>query len=187
MKHHDIEPGDFLKYVHDIDLSFMSKDTILRNELENLNLKKFIFTNGSKDHAVNITTHLGKAQKDKTYSFDKLNLFISKKIDSGDLLPLSLKKATTTVVIKKVNFDIDFRTKLIDGIAKSGKVEGGLWHAKNQKTSTGFQSWKTYPKDGLKREKLSKATGIPAQYGEPISKQELDKQIDQLKLIKESL
>ena len=69
---------------------------------------------------------------------------------------------------KKVNFDIDFRTKLIDGIAKSGKVEGGLWHAKNQKTSTGFQSWQMYPKDGLKREKLSKATGIPAQYGEPI-------------------
>ena len=123
-----------------------------------------------------ITPHLGKAQKDKTYSFDKLNLFISKKIDSGDLLPLSLKKATTSVVIKKVNFDIDFRTKLIDGIAKSGKVEGGLWHAKNQKTSTGFQSWQMYPKDGLKREKLSKATGIPAQYGEPINKQELDKQ-----------
>ena len=59
MKHHDIEPEDFLKYVHNIDLSFMSKDTVLRNELENLNLKKFIFTNGSKDHANNITTHLG--------------------------------------------------------------------------------------------------------------------------------
>jgi len=59
MKHHDIEPEDFLKYVHNIDLSFMSKDTVLRSELENLNLKKFIFTNGSKDHANNITTHLG--------------------------------------------------------------------------------------------------------------------------------
>jgi len=123
-----------------------------------------------------IAKHLSEAQKDKTYSFDQLNLFISKQIDSGDLLPLSLKKATTTVVIKKVNFDIDFRTKLIDGVAKSGKVEGGLWHAKNQKTSTGFQTWKMYPKDGLKREKLSKATGIPAQYGEPISKEELNKQ-----------
>jgi len=59
MIHHNIEPEDFLKYVHDIDLSFMSKDTILRNELQNLNLKKFIFTNGSKNHANNITTHLG--------------------------------------------------------------------------------------------------------------------------------
>ena len=59
MIHHNIEPEDFLKYVHNIDLSFMSKDVILRNELENLNLKKFIFTNGSKEHANNIITHLG--------------------------------------------------------------------------------------------------------------------------------
>jgi len=59
MIHHNIEPKDFLKYVHNIDLSFMSKDLILRNELENLNLKKFIFTNGSTYHANNITTHLG--------------------------------------------------------------------------------------------------------------------------------
>jgi len=122
-----------------------------------------------------ISKHLSKAQKDKTYSFDQLNLFISKQIDSGDLLPLSLKKATTTVVIKKVNFDIDFRTKLIDGVAKSGKVEGGLWHAKDQKIKTGFKSWTMFPKGGLKREKL-KGAGIPAQYGEPINKQELDKQ-----------
>jgi len=59
MIHHDIRPEEFLNYVHDIDLSFMKKDLILRKELENLNLKKFIFTNGSKNHANNITTHLG--------------------------------------------------------------------------------------------------------------------------------
>ena len=59
MIHHDIEPEDFLKYVHDIDLSFMKKDIVLRNELENLKIKKFIFTNGSKEHAKNITKHLG--------------------------------------------------------------------------------------------------------------------------------
>ena len=59
MIHHDIKPEEFLKYVHNIDLSFMKKDLILRKELENLNLKKFIFTNGSKEHANNITTHLG--------------------------------------------------------------------------------------------------------------------------------
>ena len=59
MIHHDIKPEEFLKYVHDIDLSFMKKDLILREELENLKLKKFIFTNGSKEHANNITIHLG--------------------------------------------------------------------------------------------------------------------------------
>jgi len=59
MIHHDITPEEFLKYVHDIDLSFMKKDLALREELEKLNLKKFVFTNGSKEHVKNIITHLG--------------------------------------------------------------------------------------------------------------------------------
>ena len=59
MIHHDIPPREFLDYVHDIDLSFLDKDKVLRNELENMKLKKFVFTNGSKEHVENITTTLG--------------------------------------------------------------------------------------------------------------------------------
>ena len=59
MIHHDVQPKDFLKYVHDIDLAFMDKDLVLREELINLNLKKFVFTNGSKEHVENIIKHLG--------------------------------------------------------------------------------------------------------------------------------
>ena len=59
MIHHDIPPREFLDYVHDINLDFLEKDTALRNELENINLNKFVFTNGSKEHVKNITTHLG--------------------------------------------------------------------------------------------------------------------------------
>ena len=59
MIHHDIPPKEFLKYVHDIDLSFMKKDLVLRGELENLNMRKLIFTNGSIDHANNVLKHLG--------------------------------------------------------------------------------------------------------------------------------
>ena len=59
MIHHDISPEEFLKYVHDIDLSFMKKDLALREELEKLNTNKFVFTNGSREHVKNITTHLG--------------------------------------------------------------------------------------------------------------------------------
>ena len=59
MIHHDIPPEEFLKYVHTIDLSFMKEDKIMRNELEKLDMEKFIFTNGSADHAKNILTHLG--------------------------------------------------------------------------------------------------------------------------------
>ena len=59
MIHHDIPPEEFLKYVHTIDLSFMKEDIIMRNELEKLDMEKFIFTNGSAEHAENILTHLG--------------------------------------------------------------------------------------------------------------------------------
>ena len=59
MIHHDIPPREFLDYVHDIDLSFLEKDKTLRNELESSNLRKFVFTNGSKEHVKNITTSLG--------------------------------------------------------------------------------------------------------------------------------
>ena len=59
MIHHDIPPEEFLEYVHDIDLSFMEKDLILRNELENIDLNKFVFTNGSRAHVKNIVKTLG--------------------------------------------------------------------------------------------------------------------------------
>ena len=59
MLHHNVIGDEFLQYVHDIDISFMKKDKIMRNELENLNMEKFIFTNGSAQHAQNILTRLG--------------------------------------------------------------------------------------------------------------------------------
>ena len=59
MIHHDIPPKEFLNFVHDIDLSFMEKDLVLRGEIEKLDLRKFVFTNGSSEHVSNITTHLG--------------------------------------------------------------------------------------------------------------------------------
>ena len=60
MIHHDISPKDFLNFVHDIDLSFMEKDDVLRGEIEKLNLRKFVFTNGSSEHVINTVsyTHL---------------------------------------------------------------------------------------------------------------------------------
>ena len=59
MIHHDIDPKEFLDFVHDIDLSFLEKDTALRYELENIKLRKFVFTNGSHDHVKHITSTLG--------------------------------------------------------------------------------------------------------------------------------
>jgi putative hydrolase of the HAD superfamily len=59
MIHHDINPSEFLKYVHEINLDFMEKDLILREELLKLDAKKFVFSNGSHGHIINITKHLG--------------------------------------------------------------------------------------------------------------------------------
>ena len=59
MLHHNVVGEEFLKYVHDIDISFMKEDKIMRDELEQLDMEKFIFTNGSAEHARNILTHLG--------------------------------------------------------------------------------------------------------------------------------
>ena len=59
MIHHKINPNDFLKYVHDINLDFLEEDKNLRNELTKLKVKKFVFTNGSHEHDENITRNLG--------------------------------------------------------------------------------------------------------------------------------
>ena len=59
MIHHNVNPQEFLKYVHDINLDFLKNDKILREELLKLDAKKIVFTNGSNDHVVNITKHLG--------------------------------------------------------------------------------------------------------------------------------
>ena len=59
MIHHKVEPEEFLEYVHDINLDFMQKDLVLREELIKLDARKFVFTNGSNDHVKNIIKHLG--------------------------------------------------------------------------------------------------------------------------------
>ena len=40
-------------------LNFLKKDEPLEKEIENLNGKKIIFTNGSKAHAANVTKRIG--------------------------------------------------------------------------------------------------------------------------------
>ncbi len=59
MLNHNVIGEEFLKFVHDVDISFMKEDKVMRNELKKLDMEKFIFTNGSAEHAKNILTHLG--------------------------------------------------------------------------------------------------------------------------------
>ena len=59
--------------------------------------------------------------KPKTYSFIELNILTSNLIDSGDLLPLSLKKTTKTVQLQKVNFDKKDEIKALEKVSLSPK------------------------------------------------------------------
>jgi len=59
MKKDNIDPHDFLEFVHDIDISWLPKDVKLREELLKIKEKKYIFTNGSHAHVENVTKQLG--------------------------------------------------------------------------------------------------------------------------------
>ncbi|MSP06578.1 MAG: pyrimidine 5'-nucleotidase [Candidatus Fonsibacter sp.] len=58
IKNHNIDPYQFLEFVHDIDYSFLNKNTKLNKEIKNLPGKKIIFTNGSRKHAKNVVSNL---------------------------------------------------------------------------------------------------------------------------------
>ena len=59
IKNHDIDAHEFLEFVHDVNLDFLKKDEFLGNQINKLNGKKIIFTNGSKAHAANVTGKIG--------------------------------------------------------------------------------------------------------------------------------
>ena len=59
IKNHNIDANEFLEFVHDVNLDFLQKDEFLGDQINKLNGKKIIFTNGSKAHAANVTERIG--------------------------------------------------------------------------------------------------------------------------------
>ena len=59
IKNHEIDADEFLEFVHDVNLDFLKANKPLEQEIANLKGKKFIFTNGSKAHAANVTKRIG--------------------------------------------------------------------------------------------------------------------------------
>jgi putative hydrolase of the HAD superfamily len=62
MIHHKIDPGEFLEFVHRIDVSGVLADGRLDQALERLPGRKLIYTNGSVRHAENVMARLGVAR-----------------------------------------------------------------------------------------------------------------------------
>lgn len=59
MREHNVAPGDFLGYVHDIDASVVPEDPVLRANIGALPGRKFVFTNGTVAHAENVLGEAG--------------------------------------------------------------------------------------------------------------------------------
>ena len=55
----NINPDEFLEFVHDIDHSVVKPDPALGEALLRLPGKKYIFTNGSRQHAEKVAARLG--------------------------------------------------------------------------------------------------------------------------------
>ena len=102
-----VDAHEFLKYVHDIDISFLKKDKILREELIKLKAKKYIFTNGSHDHILNVTRHLGIEDL-----FDGMWDIVDSKFNPKPLIE------PYNMLIKKFNINPE-KAIFIDDIAKN--------------------------------------------------------------------
>jgi putative hydrolase of the HAD superfamily len=59
MLKHDVNPDEFLEYVHDIDHSAVQPDPALGEAILRLPGRKYIFTNGSRAHAEKVAERLG--------------------------------------------------------------------------------------------------------------------------------
>ena len=59
MQEHGTAPQDFMAYVHDIDLAPVTQNKPLRKALQALPGQRYIFTNGSVQHAENVAGKIG--------------------------------------------------------------------------------------------------------------------------------
>ena len=56
---HQVDPHEFMAFVHDVDLSVVPANPALAEALQGLSGRKLIYTNGSVPHAENLLRHLG--------------------------------------------------------------------------------------------------------------------------------
>jgi putative hydrolase of the HAD superfamily len=58
MRVHGVDPDAYLAFVHDIDISALGADTALARAIQRLPGRRFVFTNGCRDHAGRILERL---------------------------------------------------------------------------------------------------------------------------------
>ncbi|MDP6831529.1 MAG: pyrimidine 5'-nucleotidase [Alphaproteobacteria bacterium] len=114
MVEHGLEPGDYLDYVHDLDLSGIPVDDRLGPALEALPGRKLIYTNATTKHADRILGHLGIEHHFEA-SFD---------IVDGEYLPKPNQRPYDAMVARH---DIDpARSVMVEDIAQNLVPASGL-------------------------------------------------------------
>src|SRR5215510_13999037 len=63
MVHHDVDPRDFLEFVHAVDVTPVQPSPALEQALGRLPGRKIVFTNGSEKHAENVMARLGVSHR----------------------------------------------------------------------------------------------------------------------------
>lgn len=59
MREHDVDPGAFLAYVHDIEMDVLEENAPLAAAIARLPGRKLVFTNGDKPYALKVLDRLG--------------------------------------------------------------------------------------------------------------------------------
>jgi putative hydrolase of the HAD superfamily len=59
---HDVQPDDYLGFVHDVDVSALERDQALVDALAGLDGRKYVFTNSPLGYAQRVLEHLGIAE-----------------------------------------------------------------------------------------------------------------------------
>ncbi len=88
MLHHEVNPRDFLDYVHDVPVhEFLSADLELRQTLEQVKSRKLIFTNSDLKHANRILDALGvRDQFERIFDIEAMNFIPKPNPDSYRLV-----------------------------------------------------------------------------------------------------
>ncbi|MDC3176493.1 pyrimidine 5'-nucleotidase [Alphaproteobacteria bacterium] len=108
MKYYDIDPDEFLDYVHNIDFSKLKKNDELNQYLKLLPGKKIVFTNGDENYASKVLCSLGIIDNiDEIYDIKKGNYIPKPKIETYRNLISSLN-----VIPRKTVFFEDIEKNL---------------------------------------------------------------------------
>ena len=83
MKYHNVNPDEFLDFVHDIDLTKIKKSKGLKYRINNLPGTKILFTNGDEKYAKRVLESLGIEDSiDQIYDIKRANYLPKPKFET---------------------------------------------------------------------------------------------------------